>query len=55
MIPALTGFLDCTMAQLRVELLKEEVKQTSGMGDVPPHKVSAGAFFRRAIEIEDRV
>jgi len=43
------------MAQLRVELLKEEVKQASSEGFNPPHKVSAGAFFRKAIEIEDRV
>jgi hypothetical protein len=31
------------------------VKQTSGAGGMPPHKVSAGAFFRKAIEIEDRL
>lgn len=42
------------MAQLRLELLKEEEKQTSGTR-VPPHKVSAGGFFHKAIEIEDRV
>ena len=52
-VPPLTRFPDVTMAQLRLELLKEEVKQTSG--DVPPQKVSAGAFFRKAIEIEDRL
>lgn len=54
-VPSLTSFVDCTMAQLRLELLKEELKQTSGTGDTRPHKVSAGAFFRKAIEIEDRV
>jgi len=43
------------MAELRLELLKEEVKQASSGGAVPPHKVSAGAFFRKAVEIEDRV
>ena len=43
------------MAQLRLELLKEDVKRTSGTGDVPPHKVSAGGFFDKVIEIEDRV
>ena len=51
----LTRSPDCTMAQLRLELLKEEVSQVSGMGDLPSHKVSAGAFFRKAIEIEDRL
>jgi len=43
------------MAQLRLELLKEEAKQGSSTGNVSPHKVSAGAFFRKAIEIEDRL
>lgn len=43
---------DVTMAQLRLELLKEEAKELSGHG--PPHKVLAGAFFRKAIETEDR-
>jgi len=42
------------MAQLRVELLNEEVKEISGTGGVLP-KVSAGGFFRKAIEIEDRL
>ena len=44
--------LDVTMAQLKLELLKEEARELSGRG--PLHKVSAGAFFRKAIEIEDR-
>jgi len=43
------------MAQLRLELLKEEMTQVSTAGATPPHKVSAGAFFRKAIEIEDRL
>jgi len=43
------------MAQLKLELLKEEVKRTSGAGAVSPHKVSAGGFFDKAIEIEDRM
>ena len=43
---------DVTMAQLRLELLKEEAKELSGHG--PLHKVSAGAFLRKAIETEDR-
>ena len=53
-ISSLTQFPDHTMAQLRVELLKEEVKQVSGARS-PSHKVSAGGFFRKAIEIEDRL
>ena len=43
------------MAQLRLNLLKEEAKQTSSAGGMSVHKVSAGAFFRKAIEIEDRL
>jgi len=43
------------MAELRLELLKEEEKQASSAGAIPPHKVSAGAFFCKVIEIEDRV
>lgn len=43
------------MAELRLELLKEEVKQASSAGGVLPHKVSAGSFFRKGIEIEDRL
>jgi len=43
------------MAQLRLELLKEEARQSPTTGGMPPHKVSAGAFLRKAIEIEDRL
>ena len=43
------------MAQLKLELLKEEVQQASSTGAAPLHKVSAGAFFHKAIEIEDRL
>jgi hypothetical protein len=46
-------FPDVTMAQLKLELLKEEARELSGHGP-PPHKVSAGAFLRKAIDIEDR-
>ena len=45
-------FIDITMAQLKLELLKEEAKElTEGTS---AHKVSVGAFLRKAIEIEDR-
>ena len=37
------------MAQLRLELLQEEAKQTSGSHP----KVPASAFFRKALDIED--
>ena len=40
------------MHQLKMELLKEEAKELSQGG--PLHKVSAGAFFKKAVEIEDR-
>ena len=40
------------MAELKLELLKEEAKEQGGRG--PLSKSSAGAFFRKAIEIEDR-
>jgi hypothetical protein len=40
------------MAQLRLELLKEEVKQTSGADRLP--QASASAFFRKALDIEER-
>ena len=54
----LTQSSDLTMAELRLELLKEEAKRTSGMsplsaGDVWSHKVSPSMFFRRAIDLED--
>ena len=39
------------MYQLKMELLKEEVRELS-QGELL-HKVSTGAFFRKAIEIED--
>ena len=42
---------DLTMAQLRLELLKEEAKQTSS--NLP--KVPASTFFRKALDIEDRL
>ena len=45
-------FKDVTMAQLKLELLKEEAKELSE--GTSAHKVSAGAFLRKAIEIEDR-
>jgi len=41
------------MAQLRLELLREEAKQASST-DHPP-KVSASALFRKALDIEDRL
>lgn len=41
------------MAQLRLELLKEEAKQVSGVDH--PAKVSASTFFRKALDIEDRL
>ena len=40
------------MAQLKLELLKEEAKELSE--SAPLRQVSAGAFIRKAIEIEDR-
>ena len=40
-----------TMAKLRFELVREEGKKTSG--DLP--KVPASAFFRKALDIEDRL
>ena len=44
------------MAQLRLELLKEEGKHASAnmpsAGDTRP---SPGMFFRKAIEVEDRL
>jgi len=39
------------MAQLKLELLKEEARDFVGPG-LPP-KVSLGAFFKKVIEIED--
>ena len=43
---------DVTMAQLKLELLKEEAKESSE--GTSAHKVSVGVFLRKAIEIEDR-
>ena len=40
------------MHQLKMDLLKEEARELSQGG--PLRNVSAGAFFRKAIEIEDR-
>ena len=40
------------MAQLKLELLKEEAKEL--LEGTSAHKVSAGVFLRKAIEIEDR-
>jgi len=40
------------MAQLRLELLKEEAKELSE--GVSLQKVSTGAFLHKAIEIKDR-
>jgi hypothetical protein len=51
-LPASNHYQDVTMAQLKLELLKEEAKELSE--GASPHKVSAGAFLRKAIEIEDR-
>jgi hypothetical protein len=48
----LTSSKDVTMAKLRLELLKEEAKELSE--GTSPHKVSAGEFLRKAIEIKDR-
>ena len=44
---------DLTMAQLRLELLKEEVEQASSTDHLP--QVSATAFFRKALDIEERL
>jgi len=41
------------MAQLKLELLKEEEKQASGTNRLL--KVSASALFRKAIDIEGRL
>jgi hypothetical protein len=41
------------MGDLKLELLKEEAKQASSIGRSP--KVSAGTFFQKAIDIEDRL
>jgi hypothetical protein len=43
---------DVTLAELKLELLKEEAKELSGI--TPTNKVSAGSFIRKAIEIEGR-
>lgn len=40
------------MAQLKLELLKEEAKELSE--NASPQQISAGAFIRKAIKIEDR-
>ena len=45
-------FPDATMAELKVELLEEEAKEL--LERAPLHKVSAGTFFCKAIDIEDR-
>jgi len=41
------------MAQLRLELLKEEAKQTSSIDRLP--QVSATTFFRKALDTEERL
>ena len=41
------------MAQLRLELLKEEAKQASGVDHLS--KVSASTFFRKVFDIEERL
>lgn len=41
------------MKQLKLALLKEEAAELAECGP-SPHKVSAGAFFRKAIVIENR-
>ena len=43
------------MAQLREELLKEDIKQVSSAANLPSEVIPAGSFFRKAIEIEDRL
>ena len=40
------------MAQLKLELLKEEVKELSE--GASPHSIPAGAFLCKAVDIEDR-
>ena len=42
---------DVTLAQLKLELLKEDVKELAG--GTPTNKVSAGTFICKAIEIKD--
>lgn len=41
------------MAQLKLEILREEGKQASGTGHLP--KVSASALFRKAVDIEGQL
>jgi len=43
---------DVTMAQLKLQLLQEEAKELTERG--PMYKVSPGAFFRKALDIEER-
>ena len=43
---------DVTMAELKLELLKEEARDRVGNASLP--KFSPGGLFRKAIEIEDR-
>ena len=40
------------MAQLKLELLKEDARALAGSSQPP--KFSPGAFFNKVIEIEDR-
>ena len=55
----LTRSSDFTMAQLRLELLKEEAKRTPASPpsaeDTQSQKPSPSVFFQKAIEIEDRL
>ena len=52
---SLIQFSDYKMAQLREELLKEDIKQVSSAANLPSEVIPAGSFFRKAIEIEDRL
>jgi len=45
-------FTDVTMAELKLELLREEARER--VSHTPLPKVSPGGLFQKAIEIEDR-
>jgi hypothetical protein len=50
-LPPSERSLDVTVAQLKLELLKEEAKDSS---ENTSYVVSAGGFLHKAIEIEHR-
>ena len=52
-LPSPDSLPGVTMAQLKLELLREEARELAEHG--LQQKVSAGAFFRKAIEIEGRL